>query len=515
MTAFDPCWVEEVAETIEKRAFLQKGARLVVAVSGGLDSMVLLHVLHSLAARNQWKLLVAHFNHQLRGRASDADERLVAKVALEMQLPMVCGRGDVAGLQKELGISLEMAARKLRHEFLAEAAIDFTRGVGTVLPEKTKSAPAKTTPSSDLSSQEPHPAVALAHHADDQSELFFLRLFRGAGGEGIAGMRWSNVSPANPSVRLVRPLLNQTKSTLLCYARHEGILYREDASNQKNDVLRNRIRHQLLPKLRREFQADLDAKISRLMETIGAEADYVKTEAQQWLDMKKRLPFEKMPVALQRQIIRLQLRSSGIEPDFECVEHLRNNPDQCTSVGRDLTVCRSVEGAIVLSSSKTLDFQSGQTRLDFSNPAGQTDVEGLRIEWQILTGKALAEFKKSLLVGTGSNRRKVLKEFLKTDTALTGCECFDADAIGRGAIIRHWRAGDRFQPIGMAQSVKIQDIMTNLKIPAADRRAVVVAEAENEKLFWVQGLRISEPFKIRPETERCLRWIWHSTNPNL
>lgn len=489
MTAFSPAWIDRVGGTLQKRGLVQKGARIVVAVSGGLDSMVLLHVLHAMAAQNQWELLVAHFNHQLRRRASDADERLVAKVALELKLPMIEGRGDVAELQKETGVSLEMAARKLRHQFLADAAVKFSGGFNCVAPERQI------------------PTVALAHHADDQSELFFLRLFRGAGGEGIAGMRWSNASPVNPAVRLIRPLLDQPKSALLHYARHEEVPYREDASNKQTDILRNRIRHRLLPLLRSEFQTDVDAKISRLMDTVGAEADLVKSEAGKWLDNKKPPLFEPLPVAIQRQVIRLQLRLSGIEPEFECVEHLRSNPDKPLSVARGLTALRDVTGRIVVGVPESLDFRSGQTRLDFSGHGGQADIRGLRIEWQVLTGKALAHLKNDLFVDT-ENRRKVSKEQRQAALTSFGCEYFDADAIGRCATLRHWRAGDRFQPIGMTHSAKIQDIMTNLKVSAANRRATVVAGVENGMLFWVQGLRISESCKIRPQTKRCLRWTW-------
>jgi len=182
--------------------------------------MVLLYVLHRLSATFSWELVVAHFNHQLRGASSDADERLVQETARKLGLKIVVGRGDVKEFQQAKGGSLEMAGRKLRHDFLVATGNQL--GIDT---------------------------VAVAHHADDQLEHFFLRLFRGGGGGGLAGMKWSNPSPSDSRIRLVRPLLAQTKNELANYAKLEGVHFREDATNASHDGQRNRIRNQLVPLL--------------------------------------------------------------------------------------------------------------------------------------------------------------------------------------------------------------------------------------------------------------------------
>src|SRR5271165_2668493 len=156
--------------------------------------MVLLHVLHELSREARWKLTVAHLNHQLRGASSLADERLVRRTAKDLKLPVVVGRADVRAFGKARKLSVEMAARKLRHDFLARAAV-----------------------------QRKIPSVALAHQMDDQLELFFLRLLRGSGGEGLAGMKWSSLSPSNEAITLVRPLLNCSKDALLEHATQRGL----------------------------------------------------------------------------------------------------------------------------------------------------------------------------------------------------------------------------------------------------------------------------------------------------
>src|SRR6185369_5793855 len=171
--------LEHINDSIERQKLFRRGEKILVAVSGGMDSMVLLHALRRLSVRHRWRLTVAHFNHQLRGGASDADEKLVRTTAAKMKLPVAAAGADVKRFAKQGRLSIEMAARKLRHEFLARAARE--RGIKT---------------------------VALAHHADDQVELFFLRLLRGAGTQGLSGMKWQSPSPADKTIALARPLLD-------------------------------------------------------------------------------------------------------------------------------------------------------------------------------------------------------------------------------------------------------------------------------------------------------------------
>ena len=191
--------LQRVENSICSRKLISNGKKILLAVSGGLDSMVLLHALKKLSGQHKWKITVVHFNHLLRGRASDADESLVRLMAAKMKLPMVAERGDVKRFAKESKLSIEMAARKLRHEFFARVA----------RKQKIKT-------------------IALAHHADDQVELFFLRLLRGAGGESLAGMKWQSPSPADKTILLVRPLLDLSKSELAEFGRENKIQFRDD-----------------------------------------------------------------------------------------------------------------------------------------------------------------------------------------------------------------------------------------------------------------------------------------------
>ncbi len=489
--------LNHVEQSIRARRLFRPEQRILVAVSGGVDSMVLLDVLHQLAGKYQWQLTVAHLNHRLRGRSSDADERLVRRTAKRLKLPMVIEGADVRAFARAQGLSLEMAARRLRHDFLAGAA-----------------------------ARRQIPSVALAHHADDQLELFFLRLLRGSGGEGLGGMKWRNPSPGDPAIELVRPLLDQPKAALLEYAGEQGIRHREDASNAVLDFQRNGIRHGLLPLLRRKYQPALDRTIARVMDIVGAEAGFVASVAEEWLretrspksevrspkgtrrekseetgaSLRRLLckreggrgsvPFDQLPVAVQRRCVQLQLLRQGVVADYELVEQLRLTPDRPVSVSRaqahdtatagrvgearplcgphrgkrkgdnqrtgetpaPLCAVRDDLGLVQVQAAEPAEFKAGGTAVELKGRAGEVEFGGARICWRI-----------------------GLRRGVERPKAGVGREWFDADKVGALVWLRHWQPGDRFQPIGMGRPVKLQDFFTNQKVPRDRRRRLIVA----------------------------------------
>jgi tRNA(Ile)-lysidine synthase len=533
--------LHHVEQSILARRLFRPRQRILVAVSGGVDSMVLLHVLHELAPKYRWRLTVAHLNHRLRGRSSDADERLVRRTAGRQKLPVVVEAADVRKLARAQGLSLEMAARNLRHDFLARTAR--RRHISV---------------------------VALAHHADDQLELFFLRLLRGSGGEGLAGMKWRSSSPSDADVQLVRPLLDEAKVGLCAYAAAQKLRYRQDATNALLDFQRNRIRHELLPLLRKNYQPALDRTISRMMDIVGAEAEFAALAAREWLQSMKRpkaegrgpkeggrvkseevrassrrllqgeeggqecLRFDDLPVAVQRRCVQMQLLRQGIEPDYDLVEQLRAAAERSVSVGlktpelrvrtragrgvdrapltrslspsegervpslageqtargKDETavLCYAVRdrwGRVRLQAAAVEEFNPSSTEVSLERKAGEIEFDGTRISWRIESGKVVAPCRAGVQQ-----------------------ESFDADKVGSPVRLRHWQPGDRFQPIGMACPVKLQDFFTNQKIPRNRRRQLLVAATAQGEVFWVEETRISERFKLTEQTIRRLQWRW-------
>jgi tRNA(Ile)-lysidine synthase len=230
---------QQIAAVIGAKKLFRDGQKIFVAVSGGLDSMALLALLHSLAPARGWQLTVAHFNHQLRGKAGDADERLVRKTAKSLGLPDGCRRaGPVRQHARRRGWSVEMAARELRHTFLAQAASEKRRVL-----------------------QWPWPIMPMT-----RSKLSSCACLRGAGSRGLGGMNWIAPSPADPGILLVRPLLECHKSDLESFAQAHRIPFSEDETNAGLNILRNRVRHELLPLLRKNYQPALDRCVLRMME---------------------------------------------------------------------------------------------------------------------------------------------------------------------------------------------------------------------------------------------------------
>jgi len=295
-------------------------------------------------------------------------------------------------------------------------------------------------------------------------------------------------------------LLDVTRAELRDFALKNKIRFREDATNAGLDLPRNRVRNELLPLLRRHYQPALTKTVLRLMDIVGAEANVVGEMARRWMktgradllvsrDARQHVPtdpnFRELPAAVQRRVLQLQLAEFGVAADFGLVERLRRSPAVFVNVSPNFSVARDAAGKVSLRKSPTAEFKVSELTVNLADKAGEVNFAGVQLRWDFEGAKKTVRLARR-----------------------PGLEFFDADRVGGQIILRHWRAGDRFQPIGLQSAVKLQDLFTNQKIPRARRRDLVVAEAANGGIFWVQDLRMSEPFKLTPATRRRLVWRW-------
>ena len=454
--------VSEVQRFIDVHGLLQHEARVIVSVSGGADSMALLSVLHGLVSTYRLMLFVAHINHQLRDGEAIRDALFVESYSDRLGLPFHKVDIDVRFLKRRTGVSLQQAARQLRY--------------GALL---------------SLSDSLAATHVALGHTADDQAETILLRLLRGVGPAGLAGI---------PAKRMpfIRPLLGMHRDSIQSYLRSAGIAWVADSSNMNRAYLRNRVRLELMPVMG-EYRPGIAQRLRQTADMLRADNDALEEQtrvlAKQAVGQEvgrsmlaiRRLPFVAAPLAMQRRLLRYTIdRLPRSEPagGFQDIETLVRFTGSAGRVGRRLTLAGQVmaewhNDAVLLWKAGTLPSTSRSMPLPVP---GLLTLKGLSLSVAAKT-LALKEGWRSL-----AGPRRV---FACLETAAPPLS------------IRFPRLGDRFQPLGAAGSQKLQDFFVNNKVPRAVRPHVPLVVSRGQ-ILWVVGYRIGEPFKVRADTRRVL-----------
>jgi tRNA(Ile)-lysidine synthase len=452
--------LRQVERTILERRLIPRRARVLVAVSGGADSIALLHALHFLRRRHGWALTVAHLHHGIRGRAADLDEQFVQRAAWRLGLACVTARADVPALAKRSGRSLEMAGREARYRFLEAAARE--HGIAV---------------------------VATAHTADDQAETILLRLLRGAGPQGLAGIPYET---RRHGIRIVRPLRDVERRDLVAFLRRHRIRWREDRSNRDPRILRNRVRHVVLPFLERRLNPRARAALRRAGELIGEESRWLDGQARRrlrrCLDARNpaRLDASRLagqPAALRRRILRLWLASRGVEPgllDLAVTDALdRLASSRAGTSARTVDARRRVVrayGTLAMDAAQAAKPPAFRTRLAVP---GVTRVPPLGLV-------AEARATRGYRVGRAG-----------CPGALPDRASLDAGRVGRKALyLRSWRPGDRMRPLGMKGARKLQDVFVDAKVPRETRSRIPILECGGE-IVWVPGYRIAADWALR------------------
>jgi tRNA(Ile)-lysidine synthase len=425
---------------------------LVVAVSGGADSVCLLHLLELLAPEFGLELHVAHFNHGLRGAASDADARLVAELADRLGLAADFGCADVAAAATSAHRSLEAVAHDLRWAFLDQVR----RRSGAF-------------------------AVASGHTADDQAETVLMHLLRGSGLRGLAGM-----APAGATVR--RPLLAVQHSECLNWCREHAVPWREDASNAEPWCRRNAVRLEALPFLRR-YNPAIDRALAGLAETVQLDLAYLDAQADAALDalrqrtgdgaeQVKLAGYQALPAALQHHLLLRWLGPGAKRAQIEAIDRLlrAGQAGDAVELSGNRQVVRRYEDAV-------LQARTEQRPL----PDVVIAVPGLTLapDW----GWTIRAEVHSAPIARSHDRWSV---------------DLDASRVLQPLTLRTRRPGDRLTLPGVAGAKKLQDILVDAKIPRRERDRLGVLEAANG-IVWLAGWRAAAAALADPDSERVLR----------
>ena len=482
------CWRLEsrVVSFIRRQGLMPMREGVLAGVSGGPDSLALLFILARRRQALGVRLAVAYFDHGLRGPEGQEEAAFVAALATELGLPFVSGRGDVRSHARAQGLSLEEAARELRYSFLGREAV----GLGLAL-------------------------VAVGHTADDQAETVLLHLLRGSGIDGLAGMRPRSPWPLGPpdpaegrSPALLRPLLTVTRAETEAYCRELGIVPRQDPTNLLLEPLRNRIRHELLPILRR-YNPRVDRALCQLAEAAAAATDYLNEDARRlWPELVedgreelrlRRQELAGLHPALRSRLLAGALRQAG-QPS-PAYAHLKALEEALTrGAGASFSLGRGLVAVVepqFLALGKAAPPPSPLPETAIPIP-GEVGVGPWLVQAEVMDSGAPVPtsdpFQAHLDLG-----------------ALGGpSHCVGALAqvgrVGTGGpiVVRSRRPGDRFQPLGMSEAKKLQDLFVDAKVPRRDRDQVPLVCAP-WGIAWVVGHRIAERAKITPASRRILR----------
>lgn len=423
--------------------------------------MALLHLLHGKAKSRRLRLTVAHLNHGIRGKRAGEDAAFVSALARRLRIPCVVGKARVPLLARRRGISLEMAAREARYAFLAATA------------HKVKA---------DM--------IATAHTSDDQVETILLKLVRGAGRGGLSGMADHAMIAGIP---LVRPLLNVSRARIEAFLRERAIQWREDESNQDRAFLRNRVRHELLPLLERDYNPKIREALLRTREILTAEDEWMDEMARGILGEGVLNPtlLRRQPLAARRRVIRLWLAGQGVPAD--CLDF--------DGVARVDSLLETSQGSQMVELPEGWRVRRQYDRLSVTRPTVPEERKGgsirpVRVKIPGVTVAKELGLRIQVSLAPGIHRERGAGP-----GGLPAMATVSARVLGKRVLwVRPNQAGDRLAPFGMKGSRKVQDILVDAKVPRADRARIPVLVCDN-RVVWLPGYRIDRKWAVEDPGE--------------
>ena len=453
--------IETVRDSVLKYGMIENGDRVVVAVSGGADSVCLLDIMVRLSEELNVRLIVAHFNHGLRENEDELETQFVKKIAGFFELPFVTEKAS--SLTGDMP-SLEEKAREARYEFL----------------EKTRSGNNAR-------------RIALGHTMNDQAETVLMRLLRGSGPSGLSG-----IPPVREDV-IIRPLIEVKREDIIEYLSSKGLDYVSDSSNSSQKYLRNRIRLELLP-LMTEYQPRIIENLSRLSNVLRDEDNVLDSQTEEWaksnvlMESEDRASvnlaeFNNLPSPFKYRLIRSilkRLRKNLRRIEYKHIVYVSrlaksNRPQAFIDLPNNITVKKIYDRLIFL-------LKHGDSSSGYCYSIREAGKTFIKETGQTITVEEMEE--------------DIAAELLKdTDRSIA---YLDAQKINYPFTIRNIIQGDRFVPLGMKGHRKVKDYFIDLKLSSEERSAVPII-VKDEEIAWICGHRIDDRFKVTPRTKKVLK----------
>lgn len=447
---------DTVLKTINEQKLLKAGDRVLVALSGGPDSVALLHMLVQL--RNSLKLQIGavYVNHQIRKRAALKEERFCRLLCEQLDVPLTVVRQDIPALAKQEKIGLEEAGRAFRYDLFDQ-----------------------------LATQQKQTKIALGHHLDDRVETILFRIVRGTGRSGLSGIPMKRG-------KIIRPLFDISKAQILDYLQTKHVSYCTDQSNLRSEFSRNYIRNKLLPELRRRLNPQVDRAILNLSETVATEE-----------------------AVLERQMERAIRQSVTVSPGGK-IELDRTKFCGYTDWVRRRLLKRCLESisddhSVDRETVERLDRQIRDSGVDISLP-GRIQIRFVGPKVVFVPGRPIQR-ERELVLGQSIRLdcpqmgiiSHVRKRPLNSPKSMRRSKrvAVDAGKLSLPLTVRTVRVGDRFQPLGMSGRKKVGDYLTDRKVPRVYRDEIVVV-ADSHGIIWVVGYEIADRVKVDRTTRKVV-----------
>ncbi|MBA5851984.1 tRNA lysidine(34) synthetase TilS [Clostridium sp. cel8] len=450
--------IKTVLNTINENNMFTSGDKVIVAVSGGPDSLCLLHILYKLKERLNISLYVAHVNHCLRGNESDEDEKFVKEFCKKINVEFRSIKVDINKVASKYNLSCETAGRKIRYEFFEE-----------------------------LKSQFGAQKIAIAHNANDQAETVLMRIMRGTGLDGLTGIK-----PVRDDI-FVRPLINTTRNEIEKYCEENGLKPRIDKTNYETIYSRNKIRLELIPYMEKNFNKDVIRSLNRLAQTIRVDNDYLNRICKEKFKKYCDITPEKVIISKEAFLEDKSIISRILRLALEKILGNLHNLEKIHIMDIIQIQTHSTGKQIMLPNHVTVFNDYGNIVITRNN---KTNVEHVN-SYVLHEGyNNIPEYHCKVKIKSYN-----CKQCIKSKDKFT--QYFDMDKINGDIVLRTRCEGDRFVPLGMKGSKKLKDLFIDLKISKNERNNIPLI-CFGKNIAWVVGYRISDIFKVDKSTKNIL-----------